>query len=254
MTILPEVRASVVAAAERRARPARRWWRRPIRIGALGCGAVLATGSALAATDVWNPVLGRPELHDTPASVSDSPVPPSTVATLGVLRRPQTSADRAPAALALLRHAGVESAGVRPASVRLITLSDGRRVVIYSQQKTVNPSTGATEMTEPVCVLFPGGGTCATLDTIGARGMLMTAGPRILGVVPDGVATVVLEYPGGDTRNATVSDNIYTLDDAPLVARNSPPGSGLPPMTVGERPSSIHWLNEHGTIVGPPTR
>jgi hypothetical protein len=251
MTILPEVRAIVLAAAERRARPARRWWRRPIGIAALGCGTALATGTALAVTNVWNPVLGRPELHDTPANVSDRPVPPGTVSTLGVLRRPQTSADRGPAAQALLRHAGVESAGVRPNSVRLVTPSDGPQIVIYSQEKTIDPNTGATEMTEPVCVLLRGGGTCATLETIASKGLLMTAGPRLLGVVPNGVATVNLEYSGSVTRSAAVTDNIYTLDNAPQITRDGA-GSNEPPVTLGKRPSSIRWLNASGVIVGPP--
>jgi hypothetical protein len=108
-------------------------------------------------------------------------------------------------------------------------------------------------MDEPVCVLLPGGGTCATLDTIATRGLLMTAGPRLLGVVPDGVARVNIEYPGGVTRSAAVTDNIYTLDNAPQVTRDSA-GSNEPPVTPGEMPFSIHWLSEDGTIVGPAAR
>src|SRR4051812_40718531 len=76
--------------------------------------AVLAAVPALAATQPWSSMFGRPELRDSPASVSVSEPPRVQAAVLSVLRRPQTAQDRGPLARRLLRSVGREFTGVRP--------------------------------------------------------------------------------------------------------------------------------------------
>jgi hypothetical protein len=97
--LMPEVHEALrraVAARGRVRRPRRR------RLGLLAVGAVVVSGSAVATTGVWQPTLGNPD-HGAQPRAAGVGVPAEQLALLGVLRRPQTAADRGPLVRAALR-------------------------------------------------------------------------------------------------------------------------------------------------------
>lgn len=73
----------------------RRRWRPSRRIGLLAIGGVIVSGTAIAATGPWHPVLGSPDRGPRPLAASAG-VPAGQLAALAVLRRPQSSVDRGP--------------------------------------------------------------------------------------------------------------------------------------------------------------
>jgi hypothetical protein len=262
MTLLPPVRAQLLDAAERRSKAGRqtepkrgRPWRRPLRVAGIVIFLALAGGSAAAAAGLWQPVLGRPELDNTPQGVSEAPIPRNARDMLGVLRRPQSAADRGSATRALLRHAGSESSGVRLDSVRLVTLSNGSKVAVFSEEKSVDPASGSTEIAEPVCILLAHGGACASIADIRARGLVVFLGRQLLGLVPDGVASVALDYSDGNVLREDVHDNIYTLLDAlpsispPDPGDTHPSASSTPRPLADGMPTSVRWLDGNGHTI-----
>ena len=231
----------------------RRWWWRHPRAAAISAAALVIAAPALAATRPWEPLLGRPSLHDVPNGTSRSEVPPSQTAVLSVLRRPQDAADRGPVAEKLLRHLGIEESGVRIASIRLLDGSPGREAVLVSVQSLNDLTPGVPARTDTICVLYGQGGTCGGLPDLLAGHFLVTAGSRQLGLVPDGVARVLLRYPDGETLTAPVRDNFFEVTNAPVVPAGRPtPGRPSPP-PVGLSPS-VRWLDAHRAVVGPPAR
>jgi hypothetical protein len=247
----------LVAGEALSARPApkhaRRRLRLPRRTAALSLAAVMVTGTALAATQPWAPSLGRPELRDVPASRSASDAPGDQVALLGVLARPQDSADRGARTQELLRHLGVEASGVRTDSIRALTSPSGEDAVLVSVQHA-GAVAGAAEsgQSDALCVLVAGGGFCGNTDDLRAGRFMVLAGDHVYGLVPDGVSRVEFDYPGGQTRSAGVRDNFYAVTDVPVTTRNVPgPGGGSAPLVMPERPA-IRWLDSSGSPVGPP--
>jgi hypothetical protein len=117
---------ALVAAA---VRPRVSRWTPPKRL-LVALAALIVAVPAVAATQPWQSILGRPALHDTPRGTSKTPVPANALALLAVLRRPQNAQDRGPTARALLRHVGQQFAGVRLSSVRLVTVSGGHHALV----------------------------------------------------------------------------------------------------------------------------
>ncbi len=236
--------------------PGRHARRVGVRVALVALCLIAATTAALAATGVWTPMLGGPGA--AAPSTSKTPIPTAAVTTLGVLRRPQTAADRSRATESLLRAIGPEGAGVRLSSIRLVTLADGQHAVIYSQQKGINPVTGATQSFEPICILIPPDAwSCASLAAIRAHGLLVGVfgvEGHAVGVVPDGVATVRLTYPDGITHHVPVTENLYTdepraaVTPAPSTSDRSPTRPPPPPAL----PSRVQWLDADNTTIGPP--
>jgi hypothetical protein len=115
-------------------------------------------GRSLGAAHRWRPILGRPQLHDTPAGTSDSAVPDDALSVLAVLRRPQTSRDRNATARRLLRVVGQQFAGVPPDSVRLLTLTPGHHALVLSARRVGRaPGAGAPGQRDPVCLFVNAG-------------------------------------------------------------------------------------------------
>lgn len=246
--------ALVRTAAARRA--PRRWWasRRNVLVA---IAALAVAVPAVAATEPWQPILGRPALHDTPHGTSKTPVPPDALAALGVLRRPQNDEDRGPVARALLRYVGQQFGGVRLASVRLVTMSPGHHALVLSAVSVGRAaSKGRAGVGDPVCLVFSAGGLCGPPSALRATGITMTGGPTVRGLVPDGVATVTLRFGHGPTRSAAVHDNVFWLTGAPTTHRTvpAPPGSGrrrTAPLVM-TRAFTVRWLDRHGRVIGPP--
>ena len=250
--LLAAERALVVAAP---AVARRRRWMTP-RTAAVLLVALAVSVPALAATTPWRPILGRPELRDTPAGTSNSPVPNDASALLAVLRRPQTDADRGPIAQKLLRNVGQQFRGVRLRSVRLVTLSPGHHALVLSTEG-VGQVPGVTKGTSnPVCLVFTAGGLCGGARSLRTSGILMTGGPNVRGLVPDGVAKVVLRFAAGRSVGTDVHANVFSITGAPTTARTvpGPPGSGVrrtPPL-VTSAPFTVQWLDADGRAIGPP--
>jgi hypothetical protein len=222
----------------------------------LALAALVVAVPAVAATQPWQPILGRPGLHDTPRGTSNTPVPGDVLAALAVLRRPQNAHDRSATAKKLLRGVGQEFAGVRLSSVRLVTLSPGHHALVLSA-KSVGPppSTGHRGTAEPVCLVFSGGGLCGGADALRTSGISMTAGPSLRGIVPDGVVRVTADFGHGRKLSTDVHDNVYWLKGAPTTMRafpapTRPGGRRLPPIPMTS-PFTLHWLDAHGQTIGP---
>jgi hypothetical protein len=239
-------------------RPAPRRARRlrlPRRPVALGLAAVaVATGSALAATQPWAPSLGRPELRDVPSSTAASGVPADQVGELGVLRRPQDSADRGAHTQGLLRHLGVEASGVRTGSIRALKSPAGVGAVLVSVEgvgAVAGAGAGEPGQADALCVLVVDGGFCGNADDLRAGRFMVLAGDHVYGLVPDGVSSVALEYPDGETRSAGVRDNFYAVTDAPVTTRNVPTPTGRAAPLPMPSSTLVRWLDSGGDPVGP---
>ncbi|RKQ86186.1 hypothetical protein C8N24_4196 [Solirubrobacter pauli] len=233
---LDALQARLVAASRELTRARRR---RARRRGAV-CAAliVLVTPPALAATGVWRPTLGDGE-GPAPAISADAP-PPDQLATLGVLRRAQTEADRGVATRYALKFVDSPSLkGVRTDSIRLLAQSDqDRGVVLVPVERYERRLPGdipeelrrRVERTihDALCVyqldsVDGAGAACySTADVKEGRawGML---GHRALWIVPDGVTTVRTEYARRDPIVAPVRDNaaIFTAPEGPAEERRT---------------------------------
>jgi hypothetical protein len=246
-----ELQLTAAVPARRRAR------RRPTpKSAALILVGLAIAVPAVAATHPWRPVLGRPQLHDTPAGTSDSPVPHDTRSVVEVLRRPQTSLDRGPTARKLLRLVGQQFTGVRPASVRLLTPAPSHHALILSARGVGrSPQSTAPEQRDPICLVFSGGSTCGSTAALRTTGIVMSAGPNVRGIVPDGVARVVLTFNDGRTVGADVHNNVFWITGVPTTSRTvpGPPGSGIkrPPPLITSAQFTVHWLNTARQLIGP---
>jgi hypothetical protein len=206
---------------------------------------------ALAATTLWQPVLGRPELHRgaMPNGTSESAPPRDQLAAFGVLRRPQNEQDRGAAAQAFLQSLGPEQGGVRLNTVRLLTAVNGKQAVLVSNATAGLPSGPAADKTsDELCLLMATGGLCGSGPDLLAHGLLGT-GDGVIGLVPDGVEAVLISYPSGQTYKTPVKDNFFWAVDAPTVKRMIP---GSAPMREAEPFRSIQWLDASGRTIRTP--
>lgn len=186
------------------------------RIAAIGAACLAFAGTAMAATGIWNPVVGDP---DDPPVLSNTPVQAALSAQLGVLRRDQTDQDRSPEVEATLNGAQVPD-GVRLDSVRFLAPGvNGEATILVSGVKAAPYETKE----EPLCVLrpAPGDGPAAglcfdlsmlTSDHARATDVDVTSNSGVAyGVVPDGVATVTAEFGSAPDATVPVADNYWEL-------------------------------------------
>jgi hypothetical protein len=264
MSVFPEFEAGLYSAAARAATSYRRG--RRLRLVVLAAVAVaLLAGAALAATGVWAPQLGNPKYGKPTVGKS---VPPSDqLRVLGVLRRPQTVADRGPQTRSALRFLGPNSRGVRLAYVRLLALrADGRGFVLVPVER-YDPGPAPTAAwrrafapkENALCVFAQasdgGGKACySTREVLSGRASAGSVGRETYGLVPDGVAAVRLQFVKGQTFVAKVKDNFFVADSPPerKDARHSPAAAVAVEtwLDEGGRPLSRHALLG---AQGPPT-
>jgi hypothetical protein len=110
---------------------------------------------------------------------------------------------------------------------------------------------------------FPAG--CGTLEEPLAGyafSLVQSYGSRLIGLVPDGVATVRISYRGGVTASGAVSNNLF-IADAPSLATRKPAcglsatGGRRRPCTQrdyvalvrAETPLAVSWLGATGALV-----
>jgi len=100
-----------------------------------------------------------------------------------------------------------------------------------------------------VCLAVPHGGFCGDAQSL-RTGLLGTFGPSVVGLVPDGVATVELTFAGGRTRRAEIRDNFFWIDEAPTTERTvpGPDGQTTAPMTMTAE-FTTRWLDADGQSI-----
>ena len=241
-----QARADQVAADRTRARQRRR-----IRVGLTSLGAGLAIASGAYATGLWRPDLGS-NPSDAPSAVDSAPAP-ELLDAVGVLRRPQTAADRGAAAQYALRFPATAETAIQTRFVR--TLAVGPKTVVLVP--THNEATGEQGLCLWASDLAANGSArvCATAGQVrDGRLVLSTSAPAtaateaeraqrrrdqqtpagssggvmqstrpsgaisVVGLAPDGIRRVRV----GDSAPVPVTDNLFeaapSTEPAPLRA------------------------------------
>jgi hypothetical protein len=215
-------------AATRPPRPQRSVSRRP-RSARRPCQGILAalslllvTGTALAATGLWRPILGEPRFGPGPTITADAP-PPAQLAILGVLRAPQTAADRSAGTRAELRYMSAAASGVRTNYIRLLSDHTGFGPAVLvpvariDQARSGAPPAVLAELprTDALCLLVgdrDGEGAakrCFTTDDVLDGRDTLSLGSDVFGLVPDAVRSVTVSFTGGATRTVAPADNLF---------------------------------------------
>jgi len=265
MTLIPELHDALARAVATSRPVPRRWWRPSRRAGLLAVGAVVVTGSAVAATTGWHPVIG--DDHRGHPSVANAGVPAAQVAALAVLRREQTAADRGPQVQAVLRLLGRgEINGIHTDAIRTLRQHPNGVTILVPTERVGrhdkdHPSTIRRQV---LCVLTgvaiaprtvtitghdgkpktmhtPGGQSagqsCGDLDQLRTTGIggatRSDHGWRVGALVPDGVARVVIRLRQHHTRTAAVHNNYYEIN----TGNELPPGWG------------VRWLDARGNTI-----
>jgi hypothetical protein len=241
MTLIPEVH-DALAHAVGTVQPQRSRWRPARRTLLLTAGAIVISGSAIAATGGWHPILGDDHRgHPQPAHTS---VPADQLAALGVLRREQTSADRSPDVRQILRLLPRrEINGIHVDGIRLLRQrADSATVLIPTEREgSHDPGYPSSLQRRVLCVLtgitrapesghFPGGfsagGTCGNVQQLRTTGISATVGSDrgyiLGGLVPDGVRRVVIRLRHHRLVRASVRDNYYEVNTGKEVAPGWP--------------------------------
>lgn len=237
MSFIDSYEHQLVEAARRRAdaRPRRRIARWLAAIGrrrgaAAALAALVIAVPATAATVGWNPFddQGRNPRVSQP-SLSSRPVAAELRDALGVLRRPQTDADRGLATSRTLRDTVDASfRGVALDGIRLVDRERG--IVLVPVEETPvprdaqgRPVPGFEDPPPAVCTVertrdgFAAAG-CHSIDEIRSGRTLGSGSGRVTGVVPDGVARVRL-VRGDESGEAAVRENFFATEDAPTNPR-----------------------------------
>jgi hypothetical protein len=237
MTFIDSFEEQLVQAAtqqrdERLERRSRRfgWLRVPRGRGPAVVVAALLIGvpAATATTGVWNPFNDADRNPRFPGpSSSQRGVDPRLAATLGVLRRDQTDADRSIATRRAAR-AFAASSGYRGVQLRGIRVLDPTRNIVLipfergpvplDQNGQPLPGIDPASYTNVACVFeltsdsYAGVG-CHSADKIRSGRAIASGGGDVTGLVPDNVAQVRL-IRGDQVVEADVHDNFFSVEDA----------------------------------------
>ena len=253
MSFIEQYETQLVAAGHRRIERrlrnrVARWLGTPRRRGAAVVIAALVIGApATAATVGWNPFdePNRDPRVGTP-SLSEGPPDAALVRMLGVLRRPQTPAERRFVERQLRTEGGLRDvAGVHVDYIRVLDFGRGVTLIpvdrfglSYERAARGNPSIpppNRAALSDAVCVYDPGGGAVGQSCFTAARirsGFAISTGPESgIGMVPDGVERVRLA-DGERSGQAPVRDNLFiTGGEAPVA------------------PMIVEWLDDRGEVV-----
>jgi hypothetical protein len=237
-------------------------WRPRTRGGLLALAAVLATGTAVAATQPWSPLIGdNTRGHPT---ITSQPPPPKQLAQLAVLRRPQTDLDRSAGVRTDLRLIGSQAHGVRTAYIRYLALGpDGAPIILVPARRFGDDAAGPPyyNVTDSLCVLFPFTGgprgprgadfPCWTVEEVRAGtafGMVQSSSRRyVFGVILDGVASVAVHLSDGTVLRTRVRNNFFEV----AVPKPRAGGPALAP-AAWRFPRRVQWFAADGTAVPPP--
>lgn len=258
MTFIESYERQLVDAARQRRdarlrnRVGRRFQGPRVRRAGLALAALLVAVPAAAATvGGWNPFDDPGANKRFPApTVSGQGLDPELRATLGVLRRPQGSADRGvqtSRAASNFRLPGYEGANLD--GVRVLDRARGVVLVPFERIPVPRdprgrpvPGIDPASYTNAVCLFERSSdgfsaNACHTAPKIRSGRAISTGSGSVSGLVPDGVASVRL-VSGDRETTAPVRDNYFAADARP--------------------PSAVEWLAADGSVVrridltGPP--
>ncbi len=244
---------------------ARRSWRAPLRSlsrrGRLRMMAVLTAVAAVATPAIAigvGPIV-RDFMGQPVSTTADAP-PAEQLALLGILRDPPAGASVDPATLSSLGFPEIH--GIRRNYVRRLPPAPGfphqlLYTVTSGELGAPNPALGQkmpAETKNLICIenidAAGAGGDCTPTSVLTSGLWLESAGLHGYGLVPDGVATVVLHYPDHPAQTETVTENTFSWQGYPAPEGPVINGGGNPrPGPTPETPASIAWLNANGEIV-----
>lgn len=190
------------------------------------------------------------------AVTTSAEAPPAEQLTLlGILRDPQPGATVDPATLGPVFLSGLK--GVRTNYIRRLPPAPGfPSQLLYTVTSgdfgaaQFNSSVGAsvpTEATNLICVQQVGahgvGGDCSDTSVLTSGRWLESAGLNGYGLVPDGVASVILNYPDHPAQTETVSENTFSWQGYPGPSGPVTNGAGQssPGLTPEFRPALPGW-------------
>ena len=245
----------------------RRSWTAPLhslsrraRLRILAGLSVVAAIMAPAVAIGLGPIL-RDFEGQTVSSSAEAP-PAEQLALLGILREPPPGTYVDPATLGSSLMSGIH--GIRMNYIRLLPPAPGfPHQLLYTVTSADfgpaqwDPAVGAyvpTEAKNLICVqqveASGVGGDCTDTSVLTSGHWRESAGLDGYGLVPDGVATVVLHYPDHPAQTETVTDNTFSWRGYP--GPKGPITNGTPetePGPTAEVPSSITWLNANGDVL-----
>lgn len=234
---IKDLRSDIVRAAHRRLRP---WWRRRPALLALLATLLVAAPATAAIGGLWDPdvepMAAMPTVTATavtPASegctsgsfgfgqgpsTTNATPPPDLARRLSVLRSPQTAADRA--GEAMFRRPGIGRVARR--GIRLLgTDASGQRtwlapvlMVIKARRATARCPRRPPSRKWLLAQIGQGGALLNARD-IENEGSMGSSGPKpskatVVGIVPDGVASVTVTYGSTPGRTWPVRRNFFT--------------------------------------------
>lgn len=217
MIQLPQLQEALLVASDGMVARSRRRAQR-FRLGLMTTVAVAGIGGgAVASQSIWGPAVGLDSARSP--SVSSAPAPPSQRALLGVLRRPQTAADRSSVSQTALRLTGRRYRNVRLTEVRVLGgATTSESVVLIPVGEVAARSTEARSGTsEDALCLFTvdarktSAPSCFTERAVRDGTGRVLSGTQLAGVVPDGVSVVRFSVPGRGAFDVPVHDNAYTV-------------------------------------------
>ncbi|HSZ06561.1 MAG TPA: hypothetical protein VK778_15345 [Solirubrobacteraceae bacterium] len=247
----------------------RRSWPAPLqslsRRGRLRMLAVLTAVAAIATPAIAIGV--APILRDffgQPVSTTADAPPAEQLALLGILRDPPPGASADPAMLGSSILPGIH--GVRMNYIRLLPPAPGfPHQLLYTATSgdlgVGDPPAGADPAIEAknlICVeeveASGAGGDCTETSVLTSGHWLESAGLDGYGLVPDGVATVILRYSDHPAQTETVTDNTFSWQGYPAPAGPITGNAGQPsPGPTPEIPISITWLDSNGKVLSTHT-
>lgn len=247
--------------------PPRRSWAAPLRrLSRQGRVRTLAALTAVAAIATPAIAIGvGPILHDftgQTVSSSDAAPPSEQLALLGILRDPPPGAVVDPATLGSSILPGVH--GIRRNYIRLLPPAPGfpRQLLYTVTNADFGPATwdsaaGAyvpTEGKDLICVQQVAsegvGGDCTGTSVLTSGHWLESSGLDGYGLVPDGVASVVLHYPDHPDQTESVTENTFSFHGYPGPVGPTTNGGGQPsPGPTPESPASVTWLDSQGNVL-----
>lgn len=200
--------------------------------------AVLVATPALAATQPWRPLLGRPAIDHGAPTASAGVAPEEQRAALAVLRRPQTAEDRRAAALLAPLHPGFD--GVDTREIRLLHPASGAEVALVPVDRVYQrrDRTGPPLFEHALCLTEATTVGCGSFDDLRAGRLFVLHGRRAYGLVPDGVASVRVRFAGVPALESAVAQNLWEV--------TLPKGSGADAGAL----QSVEWLDSGGSPAG----
>jgi hypothetical protein len=238
----PGLAAGAIFAAHPNVRPARRPEHRPrartprLRYAIVVGAGVLCVGGAATASSLWLAPAGNPVYGFNPGLSSSAP-PTAQLGALGVLRRPQTDADRGAYVQGALADVNNFTRGLRSDYVRVLERTAAGPVVLVPVQ--TRDGTKAGPVVEPaigdaLCVYYPIAASnslyssthCWTTAQLLTGGAFAGIGDHEYGLVPDGVRSVRVAL-GTWQRSVAVAGNFFDVT-LPVGDGSSAAANGVP--------------------------